>query len=273
MNIEAFDLNLLVVFDALLTDRNVTRAAKRLGLSQPALSNALSRLRGSVGDRLFDRTRDGMLPTPRALEMAGPVRTALREFGRALDLPRASRPLDRRVTIRANSYAQCVLLPQVIRSLRESGTGVTLDVRSTDSSDAALTIDWTVKRTATATASAEVIRDPLVCVARERTRSADLRAELARPGRHKSGQMALNEDFLGAVCLAAQTDFVAMVPRRLAEWFGRRLSLRISKPPVKLPEAVLRVTWNDRDENDSAVVSIKSCVLKAGVGLAQGFRE
>ena len=268
----AFDLNLLVVFDALLTDRSVTRAAKRLGISQSALSNALSRLRGGVGDRLFERSRDGMLPTPRALAMAGPVRRALKEFGGALALPVASAAQERRVTIGVNSYAQCVLLPRVMRLLGESATRITLDVHSADSSEASLTIDWPAKSGATARASAEVIRDPLVCVARESIESADLRAEQA-PLWHKTGRPAHNEDLVGAVCLAAQSDLVAAVPRRLAEWLGPRLSLRISRPPRKLPDAVLQITWNDGDADDPAVMMIKSCVLEAGVALAQGSPE
>ena len=111
MNIEdagAFDLNLLVVFDALLTDGNVTRAARRVGLSQPAFSNALRRLRARIGDPLFERRGGGMRPTLRALAMARPVRLGLAEFRRALSgsgLPEGTRT----VTIAANSYARCIL--------------------------------------------------------------------------------------------------------------------------------------------------------------------
>jgi DNA-binding transcriptional LysR family regulator len=273
VNIGAFDLNLLVVFDALLTDRSVTRAAERLGLSQPALSNALARLRDAVGDRLFERTRDGMQPTPRALAMAVPVGAALKEFGRALTVPPTSRLPERRVTIGANSYAQCVLLPRVIRLLRESATGVTLDVRSLGSPDVALTVDWTSKPASNAPASEVVIHDPFVCVARERIRSGDRRVDVERPARHRARQRLHNEDYVGAVCLALQSDVVATAPRRLAEWFARRVSLRISKPPEKLPDAVLRVSWSDGDGDDPGVITTRLCVLEAGVWLAQGSRK
>lgn len=73
MNLRRLDLNLLVVFDALMTDRNVTRAAARIGLSQPAMSNALSRLRAFFKDELFVRGPDGMRPTPRAMDLAPAV--------------------------------------------------------------------------------------------------------------------------------------------------------------------------------------------------------
>src|SRR3546814_20614319 len=69
--------NLLTVFDAIHTERNVTRAAKKSGMSQPAMSNALSRLRHALGDPLFKRTSQGMIPTPRAKELAEPIHQAL----------------------------------------------------------------------------------------------------------------------------------------------------------------------------------------------------
>ena len=77
MNLRSLDLNLLVVFDALMRKRNVTHAAKDIGLSQPAFSNALSRLRERLGDELFVRSPSGMRPTAWALELSGPIKAAL----------------------------------------------------------------------------------------------------------------------------------------------------------------------------------------------------
>src|SRR5437868_12441628 len=73
----AIDLNLLVVFDSVMQERNVTRAGQRLGLSQPAMSHALTRLRYMLKDDLFIRSPKGMLPTPRAEQLALPIRSAL----------------------------------------------------------------------------------------------------------------------------------------------------------------------------------------------------
>src|SRR5262245_37015178 len=78
MNLAAIDLNLLLVFDALMAERHVTRAGHRIGLSQPAVSAALNRLRGLLDDELFVRQAGGMVPTPRALALAVPVADALR---------------------------------------------------------------------------------------------------------------------------------------------------------------------------------------------------
>jgi DNA-binding transcriptional LysR family regulator len=77
MKLGAIDLNLLVVFDAVMQERNVTRAGRRLGLSQPAMSHALIRLRHMLKDGLFIRSPKGMVPTPRAEQLNMPVRAAL----------------------------------------------------------------------------------------------------------------------------------------------------------------------------------------------------
>src|SRR5271165_3922713 len=80
MSWNAFDLNLLVVFDAIIQEKTLTRAGQQLGMSQPAVSHALARLRHMLKDDLFVRTPEGMLPTPRAERMAGTVRAALGEL-------------------------------------------------------------------------------------------------------------------------------------------------------------------------------------------------
>src|ERR1700739_897339 len=85
MNWGAFDLNLLIVFDAVMQERSVTRAGGRIGLSQPAMSHALNRLRHMLKDELFVRTPQGMVPTPRAEMLAQSVRNVLTEIRLALE--------------------------------------------------------------------------------------------------------------------------------------------------------------------------------------------
>lgn len=85
MNLAAIALNLLVAFDALMTERHVTRAGQRIGLSQPAMSAALNRLRHLAADELFVRRPDGMYPTARTEELIAPIRRALEEIGAALN--------------------------------------------------------------------------------------------------------------------------------------------------------------------------------------------
>ena len=85
MKWRTLDLNLLVVFDAVMRERNATRAADRLNMSQPAVSHALTRLRAALRDDLFIRTPTGMAPTPRAARLAEPVRRMLDGLRAALD--------------------------------------------------------------------------------------------------------------------------------------------------------------------------------------------
>jgi DNA-binding transcriptional LysR family regulator len=132
-NLSAVDLNLLVAFDALLSERNVTRAAQRIGLSQPALSKALNRLRDIFDDPLFER-RDGLMqPTPQALKLSQPVRRALDEIQSAL-APRDFDPsrVQATVTLGLVDYYELLLLPPLLRELQQSAPGIDLVVRPTD---------------------------------------------------------------------------------------------------------------------------------------------
>lgn len=106
-DISNIDLNLLRAFDALITDRNVTRAAARLGVTQPAMSGILLRLRDSFGDQLFVRAQRGIVPTERALALAQPVRQVLADIDRLLQAPQFDPATSAgTVTIAATDYAQ-----------------------------------------------------------------------------------------------------------------------------------------------------------------------
>src|SRR5438132_1941637 len=110
MNWGAFDLNLLIVFDAVMQERSVTRAGSRIGLSQPAMSHALNRLRYMLKDELFVRTPEGMVPTPRAEMLAQPLRNALSEMQLALEPAVFDAAVsDRRFTLALHNYAAVVL--------------------------------------------------------------------------------------------------------------------------------------------------------------------
>lgn len=123
------DLNLLRVFDALLDERNVTRAGARLGLSQSAVSHALGRLRLLLDDELFVRRSSGMDPTPRALEIGPGLHTALLQMQAAL-APAGFDPAvtERRFSISAGPYGCAILIPAVVKLLGQYAPGATLQV-------------------------------------------------------------------------------------------------------------------------------------------------
>ncbi len=125
------DLNLLRVFDALLEEESATRAGSKLGLTQSAISHALGRLRLSVGDELFVRGPSGLQATPRAVEMGGPVRAALKLLETAVTVPRFEPAMDERVFhISASAYLCSVLLPGVVRRIQAEAPGVKLRIRA-----------------------------------------------------------------------------------------------------------------------------------------------
>jgi DNA-binding transcriptional LysR family regulator len=126
----AVDLNLLVVFDAIMRDRSVTRAGHRLGLSQPAMSHALTRLRHMLKDELFVRSPTGMMPTPRAEELATPIRIALDGLQQSLE-PVQFEPSKATATFRiaVDNYAAIVLVAPIAAHIARIAPGVTLDFR------------------------------------------------------------------------------------------------------------------------------------------------
>jgi DNA-binding transcriptional LysR family regulator len=124
------DLNLLVVFDAIVQERTLTRAGQRLGMSQPAVSHALARLRHILKDDLFVRTPDGMRPTPRAERMGGPLRAALQELQVTLQADEFDAlQTSRDFTIVANNHAARAVIPALTRRVAKLAPSVVLDVR------------------------------------------------------------------------------------------------------------------------------------------------
>lgn len=130
MNIERIDLNLLVYLDTLLRERNVTRAASYLGITQPAMSNGLRRLRELFDDPLLVRTSSGMTPTERALELQPVIRSVLAAVEKAVQ---PKKPFEATLTnrvfrIMASDYAESTLIPAVLERLRFEAPELVLDI-------------------------------------------------------------------------------------------------------------------------------------------------
>ena len=123
------DLNLLAVFDAVARTGSVTAAAEHLGLSQPAVSHALNRLRATVGDPLFTRSGRGLVPTPAALAMLAPARDLLAR-ATALLSPQQFKPDSATMVFRlgASDFAAHTLVPDLVLRLRQAAPLVTLEV-------------------------------------------------------------------------------------------------------------------------------------------------
>lgn len=130
MNISKIDLNLLIYLDVLLREKNVTRAASQLNITQPAMSNGLKRLRTLFGDPILVRTSDGMVPTERARALAPAIRKILLELEEALQGEEEfnEESSQRVFRIMASDYAASTLIPKLLKKLNKIAPNVTMDI-------------------------------------------------------------------------------------------------------------------------------------------------
>src|SRR5882672_5791508 len=137
MNLAAIDLNVLVALDAVLSERNVTRAAARIGRSQPATSHALNRARDLFKDPLLVRVRGSLELTARARLIAPKIHRLLRELGAILDVQKDFDPaaVDS-VTIGATDHVGFVVLPHLFRVLKDVAPRLSVRVRTAEGPDA-----------------------------------------------------------------------------------------------------------------------------------------
>ncbi len=177
MELARLDLNLLLVFHQLLREKRVSAVATMLGMSQPAVSSALGRLRTSLGDELFLRTQGGMEPTPYALQLAEPVAAALDGLQQALNVRASFDPgtSERRFTMAMTDVGEMYFLPVLMDALAQDAPGVTLNVVAVTS--ASLKDDMASGRTDLALGllpqlqagffQQSLFRQPYVCLMRE----------------------------------------------------------------------------------------------------------
>ena len=142
MNINNFDLNLLVVFRTLFEEKNVTKASKKVGITQPAMSNALNRLRYLVKDELFIRGPKGMRPTPRAIELSVPIQIALSNIETSLSElnydPKVSR---KQFKLAISDDIAPLILPNLTTYLEKNSPNTSLCVRSNQGEEAIRLLD------------------------------------------------------------------------------------------------------------------------------------
>ncbi|SFW72844.1 DNA-binding transcriptional regulator, LysR family [Pseudomonas sp. NFACC09-4] len=288
MDFHGIDLNLLVAFDALMTERNVTRAAARVGVSQPAMSAALARLRKLWGDPLFARSADGLLPTPRARELAVPIAQALHQLQVALVERPAFNPSEARAVFKLglSDYPAYVLLPALLQALAEQAPGVSVNVHAFNDRDHTVDmldnglIDAAVGVPPTQAAARilnrTVLRDEFVTIVAHdhpvARRAMTLKAYLAL--RHvlvspeqdlygvvdqalaqqgKQRELALTLPQMFAVpSLIARTRLTATVMRRVAMSAAGSHKLVMFPPPVTLPPMTFDLIWHRRSESHPA---------------------
>ncbi|MBR1222450.1 LysR family transcriptional regulator [Bradyrhizobium sp. U87765 SZCCT0131] len=284
MNLRTFDLNLLLAFDAVLRERSVLRAAKALGLSQPALSHALNRLRHLLKDQLFVRTPAGMTPTPRAEQLALPVRKALNDLQLALEAEIFSpATAERHFRIAVNNYAAVVLAapiiaacralaPRIRLSLRPSGTLDLADLLERGELDLVVSArDAPFERFA----AQPLITDHYVAVLRRghpalrRKLTLSVFAELPHLAISSSGEdisfvdtilaaharsriVALDVPYLSAGAALVQSNLVAVLGRQIAEEFRRAYPIEMRDLPFDAPRLRSNMMWHRRFDDQPA---------------------
>lgn len=296
------DLNLLIALDALLQEGNVSRAATRVGLSTPAMSHALARLRKQLGDPLLVRAGQRMAYTPRAQDLKDRVHALARE---ALDVLATSAPADPRTAqrafrIRTTDQFLMILNPQLDRRLREA-PGLSLQVMPVQREDAQLlregTIDLAIgvydyspySDLPTDLRIQSLFEDEYVCAVRRdhprvgRSLTLQQYAELEHvqvsvrgpPGGYVDELLAMQgmqrriaravPYFMAALALVAETDYILTLAVRFARKMARRFGLRVIRPPRALglePYQVSQI-WHPRNDRDAAHRFLREAVADA----------
>lgn len=295
VNPRALDLNLLGVLVAVIDEGSVTRAARKLEMTQPAVSNALRRLRRELGDPLVVRGPRGVVPTAHALRLAAPMREALERLRGALDTGAFdSSRAERTFTIASSDYGQLTALPRVLPAIEREAPRVRLRfVPFTDAVWEGLVageIDLALGRFDRARDSyvrQKLYTDEMLCVARAnhpRVRGqlpielfVELKHVLIAPFGGTGGmvdealareglrrEVALfTTSFALAPVLVACTDWIATIPRRVARAFGGRLSLQELPPPVSLPGFTMSQLWHRRTERDEGHRWLRAAIHRA----------
>ena len=284
MNLNKVDLNLFVVFDAIYTEANLTRAGQIIGITQPAVSNALARLRESFNDPLFVRTAQGMVPTPMAQNIINPVRSALALLRVSVQESRTFNPLQANKTFRMSmtDLTEAVVLPPLFQRLRKQAPSVVVESllshrRETTSDLAAGRLDFAIDaplNTDPQVRHVKLMEDRYVCAMRPAhplagQPSISLDEYLGLTHIHIStrrnglgqvdlalGKMGLqrkitlrSQHYLMASNVLQHTDMVMTVPER----FARRHALHfVGLPLNELPNVETHLYWHESTEQDPA---------------------
>ena len=286
MRLSGIDLNLLTTLDALLAEQNVTRAAKRLGISQPAVSHSLKRLRDLLDDELLVRGKVGMIATPRALELRAPLRIALDAAEVVLRAAPGFDPAtaDRTFVMLMADQESFLLLPLLAERLAREAPGIRIDVRPPPNDVIGNDIELAVG--VWSDVPANVMQQPLwresfVCVLRKGSAAArgtldrkrylaashvvvaprgtpgsvvdDL---LAKGGERRSVTLRVAH-FLVAPHVVATTDLLWTAPEGIARVFVDYLPLVIREAPLPVNGFTVSMRWHVRVDGDPGLAWLR----------------
>ncbi|MGH2375954.1 MAG: LysR family transcriptional regulator [Polaromonas sp.] len=285
MNLRSLDLNLLLIFDAVYSERSISKAAHKLNLSQPTVSNALARLRERLEDPLFERSSQGMAPTQRAKTLAAPIRQALDVLERGLrgDDAFDFSHSDREFVIAVEDYGEVVILPRFIDWLVEVAPNIRIRIRPEPSEqlkgelrDGAvdLALDYFALKEAPYRSEC-VLTETLLCLSRRDhpvvTERLSLDVFLALPhvvlaprtNAQPMIDLALSKrglkrhiavtvpHFLSMPVMVQATDMICTLPRRMAHLYADHFRLKSHAVPLRTPQFPVYLIWHESSESDA----------------------
>jgi LysR family transcriptional activator of mexEF-oprN operon len=293
-NLERIDLKLLVAFDALISEGSVTRAAVKVGIGQSAMSHALARLRAAFGDELLVRAPGGMQPTPRALALIDPVRTALGQIEAIVAPPKPFDPATavRQFTLGMSDSTELLLMPRLVAHLREVARGVTLLLRNVDRYRILQDLDagrvdlgiGLFEDGKTHHKRRLLNRETYLCIFNPElvgvtppisledyvrlphvltslVESAHGVVDVALEKLGLSRVIALTSPRFTAVpFVVRQAPVIATVHSRVALFFADSMGLAVSPPPVELPEVAISMMWHASFDRDPAVKWLRDVI-------------
>lgn len=297
VNINGIDLNLLLAFESLMDERHVGRAAKRVGLSQPAFSNAIGRLRTRLDDPLFVRTSQGMMPTPRAERIAGPIRSALSQVRQTFEVPQTFNPSEsaQRFRIGLSDDVELRLVPLLAPSM--SSGDLQMQTRRLDwlftvpedelrsgMLDLAIGYFPDARHLSSSLIMETLTEENNVMIARrghsmwksrltlKRFTQLNHAAviyrnqpwglidnELAARGLRRRLKLALPH-CLSVLHAVASSDLVACIQESVVKSFGGELDLRSCAEPLGLPPFALRMVWHRQRNEDPAQLWLRRLI-------------
>jgi DNA-binding transcriptional LysR family regulator len=299
MNLANVDLDLFVVLHAVLTERSATRAAARLHITRPAVSNALARLRLVLNDPLVVRSARGLVPTPRAMEIAPIVASALEQISAVVTQTATFDPstTTRRFTIACSDSEQISILPAVFSEFRRRLPAASLRVAGIDQMLAtgglsSGEVDVMIATMPTAPAGLRMdllLTDHFVCIARIRHPSLHRKvtsaqfwalphvdvalladrptfgsrlAEMMETKHGRTRRVALTApNFMCAAMAAARTDWLVTLPASLAAALAKLLPIQILKMPFELPPIPTHLVWHPRADTDAGARLFRKMVI------------
>ena len=289
-SLDQLDLNLLRTFDVVYRERNLTRAARRLFVSQSAVSHALARLRGQLGDPLFVRRgAPGVVPTPFAERLAPGIDQALRLLRRALERDDFDPARDlRRVSLAMHDEVEPLILPPLVARLHASAPAVEIDCvrlergsfeRDLASGRLDLVID--VAQATGPDLRHAALADDVLCVVSRRRRRLDADRYLAahhvtvssrrsgpsledmllsRAG-HQRSVVVRCRRYEAACRIVAGSDLLLTAPRLHAQALAARLGLAVRPLPFELPPIARHVYWHRQVDGDPRSQWLRGAVL------------